>query len=124
MTDLVKRLRDRFTYDELHYAPDPLLAEAADRIEALGLAVVPGWQDIASAPRDRTHVLVKVRDDAFADSHFRHYAGRCFVAFHEGVSSGSGYDLGWALFPGFGGVSGGELEGWMPLPAAPNEGEG
>ncbi len=35
MTDLVKRLRDRFTYDELHYAPDPLLAEAADRIEEL-----------------------------------------------------------------------------------------
>ncbi len=35
MTDLVKRLRDRLTYDELHYAPDPLLAEAADRIEEL-----------------------------------------------------------------------------------------
>ena len=35
MTDLVKRLRDRLTYDELHYSPDPLLAEAADRIAEL-----------------------------------------------------------------------------------------
>ena len=33
--DLVKRLRDSFTYDQQHYAPDPLVAEAADRIERL-----------------------------------------------------------------------------------------
>jgi hypothetical protein len=33
--DLVKRLRDSFVYDQQHYAPDPLVAEAADRIEAL-----------------------------------------------------------------------------------------
>ena len=35
MDDLVKRLRDSFVYDQQHYAPDPLLAEAADRIEEL-----------------------------------------------------------------------------------------
>ena len=33
--DLVKRLRDSFVYDQQHYAPDPLVAEAADKIEAL-----------------------------------------------------------------------------------------
>ena len=33
--DLVKRLRDSCVYNEQHYAPDPLVAEAADRIEAL-----------------------------------------------------------------------------------------
>lgn len=32
---LVERLRDSFVYDQQHYAPDPLVAEAADRIEAL-----------------------------------------------------------------------------------------
>jgi hypothetical protein len=31
--DLVKRLRDSFVYDQQHYAPDPLVAEAADTIE-------------------------------------------------------------------------------------------
>jgi uncharacterized sporulation protein YeaH/YhbH (DUF444 family) len=30
----VKRLRDSFVYDQQHYAPDPLVAEAADTIEA------------------------------------------------------------------------------------------
>jgi uncharacterized small protein (DUF1192 family) len=33
--DLVKRLRDSCVYNEQHYAPDPLVAEAANRIEAL-----------------------------------------------------------------------------------------
>ena len=32
--ELVKRLRDSFVYDQQHYAPDPLVAEAADTIEA------------------------------------------------------------------------------------------
>jgi hypothetical protein len=94
-------------------------------LEAAGFMVVQGWRDIADAPRDRTHILVKVRDDAFAGTHFAHYSGRCFVAFHEGVTSGGGYDLGWALFPGFGGVGDSDLEGWMPLlAAAPNAGRG
>jgi hypothetical protein len=52
MTDLVKRLRDRFTYDELHYAPDLLLAEAADRIEEL-----EGWK----AAEEAHHHLLKRR---------------------------------------------------------------
>jgi hypothetical protein len=36
MTDeLVKRLRDSCVYNQQHYVPDPLVEEAADRIEAL-----------------------------------------------------------------------------------------
>ena len=31
---IVDRLRDRVIYDSRHYTPDPLLKEAADRIEA------------------------------------------------------------------------------------------
>ena len=52
MTDLVKRLRDRLTYDELHYAPDPLLAEAADRI-----AELESWK----AAEEAHHHLLKRR---------------------------------------------------------------
>ena len=33
--DLIARLRERVIYDSRHYTPDPLLKEAADRIEAL-----------------------------------------------------------------------------------------
>jgi hypothetical protein len=38
--ELVKRLRDSFVYDQQHYAPDPLVAEAADRIERLEAALL------------------------------------------------------------------------------------
>lgn len=99
-------------YQRVHYMNEAEAALAA--IEARGM-LSQGWQPIESAPRDRTHVLVKVREDAFAGS----YSGRCFVAFHEGATSSGGYDLGWALFPGFGGVGDADLEGWHPLPAPP-----
>ncbi len=64
------------------------------------------------APHDRSFVLVKVRDDVPDGVR---YAGRWFVAFHEGKTA-SGYDLGWGLFPGYGGCDDSWLEGWMPLP--------
>lgn len=37
--DLVERLRASFIYDKRHYAADPLVEEAADRIEALEAAL-------------------------------------------------------------------------------------
>lgn len=81
------------------------------------LAERDGLRPMSEAPRDRTPVLVKLRDDAFRcdGGRFSHYAGRWFVAYHEGTTV-SDYDLGWGLFPGFGGVVDANLEGWLPLP--------
>ena len=75
-------------------------------IEALGLSVTQGWQDIASAPRDGTRILALYRD--------RTDNRRVFEIWHEGMTE-DGYDLGWALYPGFGGVPEEDFEGWMPL---------
>lgn len=74
------------------------------------LAERDGLRPMIEAPRDRTPVLVKVRDDVNT-----HYAGRWFVAFYEGVTDDD-YDLGWGLYPGYGGVLDRNFEGWMPLP--------
>ena len=47
--DLVKRLRDSFEYDRSHYAPDPLVAEAVDRIEALEAALREVFEEWAGS---------------------------------------------------------------------------
>lgn len=78
---------------------------------AEALAAKDALRPMRDAPKDRTFVLVKVRDDCG-----HRYSGRCFVAYHEGVTPGD-YDMGWGLFPGFGGVNDVCLEGWLPLPA-------
>lgn len=75
-----------------------------------------GWQPIETAPKDGTRIVVIYR--TLPDGYAAHFDGRAFVAFHEGVTA-SGYDLGWALFPGFGGVPDKCLSHWMPLPEAP-----
>jgi len=59
--DLVKRLRDSCVYNEQHYAPDPLVAEAADRIEALTAENERLRNDHASAVAElnKTKALLK-----------------------------------------------------------------
>jgi uncharacterized coiled-coil protein SlyX len=58
--ELVERLRGSFVYDQQHYAPDPLVAEAADTIEALTaqraalMAEVEAMQDTAAFASDRS----------------------------------------------------------------------
>ena len=94
---------------------DALTREATAAIAALRPWMRGGWKSMDSAPRDRSYVLVKLRDDALQGGNFSHYAGRCFVAYHEGLTA-SGYDMGWGLFPGFGGVCDNQIAAWMPLP--------
>lgn len=73
------------------------------------------WRSIESAPKDGTPVLVAVRG---MTGHWEHLNDRLFVARHQGYTP-SKFDLGWSLFPGFGGVSDFNICGWQPAPELP-----
>lgn len=79
-----------------------------------------GWQDMATAPRDGTRIWAIV-GEAECDRHI-HWVGRSFEIRHEGYTP-SGYDLGWSLFPGYGGCGDSMFAAWRPLPAPPKGGE-
>jgi hypothetical protein len=76
-----------------------------------------GWRPIATAPRDRSWILAQLAQ--IEDERWSHLSGRHFVIRHEG-NTPSGYDMGWGLFPGMGGVPDLWIAGWMPLPATPS----
>lgn len=94
-----------------------VLTEERDRLreqrDAL-VAAVPLWHPIATAPKNRTDVLVILKP-ALPDHVSERHAGRCFVALHPGVAT-DGFDMGWSLYPGYGGVPDEWIAGWMPLP--------
>lgn len=75
-----------------------------------------GWQPIETAPRDGRYILAVYRSEY---GYAAHLNGRVFVVRHEGKTP-SDYDLGWALFPGFGGVPDISLSHWRELPAPPS----
>lgn len=68
---------------------------------------------MSEAPRDRSFILALYRPpEGHREARFRE---RWFSVFHEGVTP-SCYDMGWALYPGYGGVPDDHFAGWMPLP--------
>lgn len=71
------------------------------------------WQPFATAPRDGTPILAVVAPNRIR--HLKHLAGRTFVIRHEGRTT-SDYDLGWAVYPGFGGASDNDFSHWQPVP--------
>lgn len=71
-----------------------------------------------AAPKDERYILAVYKS---LDGYAQNLHGRVFAIRHEGETP-SGYDLGWTLFPGHGGVPDKCFSGWMPLPAALNEG--
>jgi len=77
------------------------------------------WQPIETAPKDGRYI-VAIYQTLDGEGYAAHLHGRAFVVRHEGTTV-SDYDLGWALFPGFGGVSDKCLSHWMPLPEPPSE---
>lgn len=76
------------------------------------------WRPIETAPRDGTYILAIVAEN---DSRqMGHLAGRVFAIRHEGRTE-SGYDMGWAVFPGYGGACDELFSHWMPLPPLPHQ---
>jgi len=73
------------------------------------------WRAMADAPRDGRYILAVVAQNR--GRYLEHQAGRMFVIRHEGVIDT--YDMGWAVYPGFGGCSDHDFAGWMPAPQPP-----
>ena len=74
------------------------------------------WQPIATAPRDGRYILAIVGENS--QRHMQQNVGRMFVIRHEGTTC-SEYDLGWAVYPGYGGESDRTFSHWQPLPEPP-----
>lgn len=70
---------------------------------------------MCDAPKDGSYVLAMASGAA---ERWEHLNGRAFVVRHEGFTV-SGFDLGWSVYPGFGGVDDRWFSHWMPLPDAP-----
>ena len=87
-------------------------AQAA--VAAMPPAIGEQWRPIAEAPRDGTWILAAY----WQPGDGRYWNGRIFQVRHEGVTIG-GYDMGWSLFPGHGGVPDDWFAGWMPSPTPP-----
>lgn len=79
---------------------------------ALGLDLRP----MADAPRDGRYILAIVAPGR--GFHLEYQASRAFVIRHEGKTQ-TGFDLGWAVYPGFGGASDHDFSGWTDLHLPP-----
>jgi hypothetical protein len=75
----------------------------------------PELLPMSEAPKDGSYIVGYYR--SIDNERTEHWDGRAFVIRHEGKTA-SDYDLGWALFPGYGGVPDICFAGWAPLPAA------
>lgn len=75
-----------------------------------------GLLPMDAAPKDGSYIIGYYR--SLDNERTEHWNGRAFVIRHEGRTA-SDYDLGWGLFPGYGGVPDICFAGWLPLPALP-----
>lgn len=73
------------------------------------------WQPMNTAPKDKTVVLLKLRDDL--PDHAKHFNGIRFVGRHVGLGD-DGFDVGWnfAAPVGMGGFRDEWMVGWQPVP--------
>lgn len=119
MTDpmeLVRRLEEWAKEIALDGTPSQIGPSSSDLTEAAAcIREMVEWQDIETAPRDGRFIVAMMGD---AQDRWKHLNGRAFVVRHEGTTD-SGCNLGWSVYPGFGGVSDQWFSGWLPLPPAP-----
>ena len=97
--DIVNEARAALARAALSTTPD--LAEENERLRPM-----------EDAPKDGRYIIAAYRS---LDGYAEQLHGRSFIIRHEGTTP-SGYDLGWALFPGHGGVPDKCFSGWLPLP--------
>ncbi|HEY9219577.1 MAG TPA: hypothetical protein VIO94_16130 [Phenylobacterium sp.] len=83
-----------------------------------------GLRDISGAPKDRTPILAKFRDNIYPGirpgrDDLEPWNGRWVVIHHPGVTA-DGFDIGWSVSApvGNGGFPDEWIEGWAPLPPA------
>lgn len=85
------------------------------------------WQDIATAPKDRTPILAAVHADLFPRvcpnrPDLERWNGQRIVVHHPGLCE-DGFDVGWSVSAPVGHGMGRDdwFAGWMPLPPPPQE---
>lgn len=98
----------------------PLEASGDEAMRAALTAALgdASWQDISTAPKDGTRVLVQLKSPIPNDrDDLRIWDGVPFIARHNGVAK-DGFDIGWqfAAPVGCGGWPDDWLIGWQPLP--------
>lgn len=86
---------------------------------------VDGWQDVSTAPKDRTPLLIALHPDIYprirpGRDDLERWNGIQVVMRHPGIAS-DGFDMGWnvAAPVGNGGFPDEWIAGWQPLPAPP-----
>jgi hypothetical protein len=107
------------------FLPDHKIQEVLDALRAAGLAVVPGWQDIASAPNGEGQFII------WCDATYDPISGFHDCLGFAAVVSGWPDDLCEPFREGYEGtwysgddecvLSWGRATHWMPLPAPPSQ---
>jgi len=125
--DIVERLRDRkqVLRDDgtcrRSWAATSLDLAAATEITRLRAELAEArddasiWRPAETAPKDGSYILVRLA--VISDERWAHLSGRAFVVRHEGKTL-NGYDLGWALHPGFGGAPDHWIDAWQAIDPA------
>lgn len=118
LSDIFAEARRRMIGDVTQMGIDHHIATVAgERAVLTAIMEVSAWKPMSDAPKDGTPILAVV---AINDSrHLGHLAGRIFSIKHEGITAG-GYDMGWAVYPGFGGCPDEYFAGWLPCPVPPS----
>ena len=88
-----------------------------DAKATLAAADAAAWRPMSEAPKDRTDILAKTRDNIYPEgSRDSGWNGRNVVIRHDGIIDG-GFDMGWSVSApvGYGGLPDEWFIGWQPI---------